>query len=114
MTTLRHLRHGGDHRHQPAREHGRKPVRDLQGLLALGCLSGQHHQRRAGRGRRHHRGLLLREQYPAILIDVGATPLFTFTLKLMMCVSCFGADGLFGIEATNDVIDAILSKTSQV
>ena len=102
MTTLRHLRHGGDHRHQPAREHGGKPVRDLQGL-ALGGLSGQHHQRRAGRGRWHHRGLLLREKYPAILIGVGATR-----------VSGFGADGLFGIEATNDVIVAIPSTTSQV
>ena len=105
MTTLRHLRHAGNHRHQSAREHGGKPVRDLQGL-ALGGLSG--------RGRRHHRGLLLREQYPAILIGVGATPVFTFTLKLMMRVSCFGADGLFGIEATNDVIYAIMSTTSQV
>ena len=113
MTTLYHPRHGGDHRHQPALEHGGKPVRDLQGL-ALGGLSGQHHQRRAGRGRRHHRGLLLREQYPAILIGVGATPVFTFTLKLMTRVSCFGADGLFGIEATSDVIYAIPSTASQV
>ena len=113
MTTLRHHRHGGDHRHQPAREHGGKPVRDLQGL-ALGGLSGQHHQRRAERGRWHHRGLLLREKYPAILIGVGATPVLTFTLKLMTRVSGFGADGLSGIEATNDVIDAIPSKTSQV
>ena len=94
-------------------EHGGKPVCDLQGL-ALGGLSGQHHQRRAGRGRRHHRGLLLREQYSAILIGVGATPVFTFTLKLIMRVSCFGADDLFGIEATNDVTYSIPSKTSQV
>jgi hypothetical protein len=32
----------------------------------------------------------------------------------MTRVSGFGADGLFGIEATNDVIDAIPSTTSQV
>ena len=113
ITALHYPRHGGDHRHQPALEHGGKPVRELKGL-ALGGLSGQHHQRRAGRGRRHHRGLLLREQYPAILIGVCATPVFTFTSKLMTRVSGFGADGLFGIEATNDVIGTIPSKTSQV
>jgi hypothetical protein len=45
---------------------------------------------------------------------VGATPVLTFTLKLMTQVSGFGADGLSGIEAANDVIDAILSTTSQV
>jgi hypothetical protein len=45
---------------------------------------------------------------------VGATPVLTFTLKLMTRVSGFGADGLSGIEATNDVIDAIPSTTSQV
>ena len=53
-------------------------------------------------------------KYPAILIGVGATPVLTFTSKLMTRMSSFGADGLFGLEATNDVIDAIPSKTSQV
>jgi len=47
------------------------------------------------------------EPYAALLIGMGAAPVYIFTSRKLKRVVCFGADGNWGTGTIDDVIDAI-------